>query len=224
MSNGDLKSILMAISLLLLIAAFLTAGCIDGSDDVKFVESAQKSSAVVIQPGVDGDGYSWSPDGLTVTITGGYEEYTLSNVISKSITVHVDADEVTLDGNGVPITGIRGNPTLDLRNVHINGGILYKPHFLSPERAYGSSKRLFGITECRNITNSSIVVEQINENNDVNGIGYLYGSLDDSTTITVTGNMFTSCVDTVYAGGVVSGGKFTVNGKYINLTSRKFIA
>jgi len=125
MSNGDLKSILMAISLLLLISAIMSAECIDGSNEAKSDERISNadnsvevklerfipeiSDMTVIQPyPVNGDGYSWSSDGLAVTITGGYEEYILSNIISKSITVHIDADEVTLDGNDVPITGIRG--------------------------------------------------------------------------------------------------------------------
>ena len=126
-------------------------------------------SAVVIEPGKDGDGYSWS--GSTLTITGASEEYTLSNAISNSITIHVDVQEVTLDGNGVSITGIRGQPTLDLRNVHVDGGILQKSQHYDD---------IYGITECRNIENSVIVVRRTTTASRADptyGIGKLYGNL-----------------------------------------------
>ena len=159
-------------------------------------------SAVVIQPGADGDGYSWSPDGLTVTITGSSKEYTLSNAISESITVVVDADEVTLNGNNVPIAGIAGNPTLDLENVYINGGTNGGVFIRSKNQRYG-------ISECRNIKNSSIVIEKnVERGYPLSGIGELYGNLDDSTSITVTSNSYTYGVQTVY--GVISGGEFMV--------------
>ena len=162
------------------------------------------SGAVVIEPGEDGNGHSWSSDGSTLTITGGYEDYILSNAISGNTIVHVDVDEVTLDGNGVPITGIRGNPTLDLVNVHINEGILQKGEY---------SYELYGITECRNIKDSSIVVQGTGSFVSLiqaYGILELYGNLDD-TTITVTGTggfPLVTGVDSVY--GEIFGGEFTV--------------
>jgi hypothetical protein len=167
-----------------------------------------QNSAVVIEPGKNGEGYSWS--GSTLTIIGGNAEYMLSNAISKSTAVHVDADEITLDGNGVPISGIRGNPTLDLVNVHVDGGIREDTSF---ENWY----YLIGITECRNIKDSVIGVigvERIEEGTRFffSGIGKLYGNLDDTTTITVTSQESSvTGVDAVY--GTISGGTFTVTSK-----------
>ena len=155
----------------------------------------------MIEPGKKGNGYSWSPDGLTVTITGASEKYILSNTISGSVTVNVDADEVTLNGNGIPIAGIRGQPTLDLENVYVNGVVFFRYSLID--------EAFFGITECRNIKSSSIVLENIRGK--VFGLGQLYGNLDDTTIITVTGDKAFG-VASVYDNGVISGGVFTVTG------------
>ena len=180
-------------------------GQTDAQDRLKRFNSITQNSgtqngAVVIEPGKKGNGYSWSPDGLTVTITGAYEKYILSNAISGSITVNVDADEITLNGNGIPIAGIRGQPTLDLENVYVNGATYHK---------YGMNDMFdgfFGITDCRNIKSSSIVLEHIRGETPIYGIEHLWGNLDD-TTVTVTG-------DTVYGVeeviGKISGGVFTL--------------
>ena len=182
----------------------------------------KQSSAVVIEPGKSGEGYSWSSDGSILTITGASHKYTLSSAISNRITINVDADKVTLDGNNVPITGIRGNPTLDLVNVHVDGGISHR--FESSEEYFEDSKLkyelFYGITECRNIKNSSIIVKRdtrLEDGYDVYGIGVLYGNLDDTTTVTVTvpiGDFLTpTAIGVVTDSGIVSGGKFTLRGQ-----------
>ena len=180
-------------------------------------------SAVVIEPEPKGgDGYYWSGTGI-LTITGASKEYTLSNDISSIWMVHVNAQEVTLDGNDVPICFIRGQPTLDLVNVHIDGGIyeilplqvgkLAKYDKLEGKR---EERGVYGITECRNIENSSIVVKYfpaVPGNIFVSGIGRLYGTLGDSTSITVTGasvHSYIYGVRKVLNDGEISGGEFTI--------------
>ena len=157
-------------------------------------------SAVVIESGKNGNGYSWSSDGTIVTITGGYEEYILSKTISESTIVIVNANGVTLNGNRVPIVGIRGQPTLDLVNVRITGGGIF-------DHPKSGLEGFYGITECRNIKSSSIVLDNIRGYSF--GIGFLRGNLDDII-ITVIDERAYGFLD---VSGEISDGLFTITGK-----------
>ena len=150
------------------------------------------SAAIEIQPSGSGTGYFWLGSTLTIVDSG---EYTFADApFPTNLVIDVIGSSVTLTGRSdVPIAGIRGQPDLDLKNVHIYGGI--------PDES-----DLYGITVCRDIESSSIAVS--GSNLVVSGIETVYGKMD-GTTITVTGGTAHGVVN-LY--GTISSGTFTVTG------------
>jgi hypothetical protein len=142
-------------------------------------------------------GYEWSfgQYGSTLTITSP-GEYAFANVeFPDEFYIDVSARDVTLDGEGVTLIGIDGDPTLNLTNINI----------------FQKNKYFTGISSCNNIENSSIVVVSDGDGfKPLFGIKYLYGNIDDTTTITVTGSNHDSVFGIYDVSGTISGGTFTV--------------
>ena len=180
---------------LLIIIAVLFAGCLD-------------SKTTVIKPDCrsrDCGGYYWGERDslgmymLTITKPG---EYTfLKNARFPSrIGIYVASSGVTLDGSGVTLTFIIGQPDLDLKNITIDDNSYF-------DASYSSGT---AITECRNIKNSSIHIAATSQ---VTGIENLYGTMDGTTSITVISGV-NSAYGVSIVDGTISGGTITVRGGY----------
>jgi hypothetical protein len=151
-------------------------------------------SIVICSEGVSDQGcaigkYSWS--GLTVTITKP-GEYRFAANVQNDISIEVISSGVTIDGDGVTVRHIAGQPDLDLKNIIID---VDDPNY--PDSA---------ITECRNIVNSFIFVRSASE---IAGIGRLYGNIDETTSITIMSTA-RSAYGVRTADGTISGGRFTI--------------
>ena len=107
----------------------------------------------------------------------------------------MEADYVSVDGNGVTFVTIHGKPTLDLRNIKVD----------TSEGAHEGPV----ITKCRNIVSSNILVRS---SRTVTGIEELYGKVDDTTTIELSGsgNVNVVGISSVPLTGNISGGTFTI--------------
>jgi len=139
-----------------------------------------------------GNGYSWSTQNdLRITSPG---VYTFADDDFPDLAIHVESSGVTLDGKGVVIRRIDGQPDLNLQNI-----LLY-----SDRLAFSGS----AITACNDIVDSSIFVKSLNS---IHGIGSLYGEINSTTSITVE-SIDSSANGIANLYGTISGGIFTVTG------------
>ena len=141
------------------------------------------------------ESYSWAGSTVVITEPGEYT-FTRRANFPDDMSIEVSSFGVILDGSGVTLRQIIGKPDLDLKNITI---FIDDPEFSDA-----------AITECRNIVDSSISVTSESE---ISGIGRLYGTIDDTTSITVTttgtfGNAYG--VRHILDTGTISGGTFTV--------------
>jgi len=166
------------------------------------------------------EGYELTRSGNVVSVMitePGKYSFAKSGNSQNKIMVSVKSAGVTLDGKGVAILTIEGKSDLDLKNININVNSNIDFSLSSNPNTFIG---LAAISECRNIENSSIVV---NDAYFTSGIGSLYGKIDDTTSITMTGyvdplgsamNVYSVFgIHSVYAGGIVSGGTFTIDGQ-----------
>ena len=217
MSNEYLKSILITTLFLFLVATIMSAGCIGGSDDAGLEEPTQKSSHIIViqppsyceKPGRDcpESGYLWNNNynHLIIQKPGEYEFANTRFPDKFDITIERDIqEEITIDGRGVIINRINGHRFLNLKNVRIETSNFDYVHG-------------FGITECNNIVDSSILVRgSTNVISSAFGIFDLYGNMERTKiTVTLTGSstgpwgVYSSATGVMWLHGTISSGEIT---------------